>query len=179
MGMKLLYILRHGKSSSTPRGGTDHDRVLTRRGKRAASAMGAEFARRRWHPACALVSSARRTRLTFKYFSRAFAESGGGEIEEYLEPTLYLAPPARILDCLGDVDNKVPSVLIIGHNPGLHELAVALAAGEKGTAASRLAEGFPTCALAVFRCNAKGWADIGPRTASLEAVILARELDQS
>jgi phosphohistidine phosphatase len=175
--MKLLYILRHGKSSSTPRGGTDHDRGLTRRGKRAAAAMGAEFARRGWHPACALVSSARRTRLTFKYFSRGLAKSGGGVIEEYLEPTLYLAPAARILDCLGEVDNKLTSVLIIGHNPGLHGLAVALAAGEKGAAADHLAEGFPTCALAVFHCDTRRWADVVPRNASLESVILARELD--
>jgi phosphohistidine phosphatase len=177
--MKLLYILRHGKSSSTLKGGTDHDRVLTRRGKRAAAAMGAEFARRGWYPVCALVSSARRTRLTFKHFSRALAESGGGTVEEYVEPALYLAPPARILECLAAVDSDLSSVLVVGHNPGLYELAGALAAGEDSAAAARLAGGFPTCALAVFRCEGKDWTDIGPRTASLEAVILGRDLDQS
>jgi phosphohistidine phosphatase len=177
--MKLLYILRHGKSSPTPQGGTDHDRGLTRRGKRAAAAMGAEFARRGWHSAFALVSSARRTRLTFKYFYRAFTESGGGPVEEYVEPDLYLAPPDRILDCLAAVDSALPSVLIIGHNPGLHELACALAAGKGGAVAARLNEAFPTCALAAFRCEVKNWADIGPRTANLETVILARDLDQS
>ncbi|MGE0652503.1 MAG: histidine phosphatase family protein, partial [Alphaproteobacteria bacterium] len=179
MGMKLLYILRHGKSSSTLQGGTDHDRRLTRRGKQAAAAMGAEFARRGWHPACVLVSSARRTRLTFKHFSRAFAESGGGTMEECVEPGLYLAPPNRILDFLAAVDGALPSVLIIGHNPGLHALACALTAGKGGAAAARLMEVFPTCALAAFRCEVKDWSDIGPRTADLEAVIFARDLDQS
>ncbi|MQA64409.1 MAG: histidine phosphatase family protein [Alphaproteobacteria bacterium] len=179
MGMKVLYILRHGKSSSTPEGGTDHDRALTHRGKRDAVAVGAEFARRGWVPARALVSSARRTRLTFEHFSRGLAEAGGGTVEECVEPTLYLAPPARILDCLAALDDDLPSVLIIGHNPGLHELACALSAGEESTAAARLTGGFPTCALAVFHCAANDWADIGPRTANLETVILARDLHQS
>ncbi len=101
-------------------------------------------------PDIVLVSSARRTLQTLEAIS-PFPDS------PMVEPMddLYLAPWPRLLDLLRQAPETARSVLLIGHNPGLQDLALALvgAAGMTGggaAAARRLAEGFPTCALAEF-----------------------------
>lgn len=175
--MKVLYILRHGKSSVAPPGGSDEARPLSSRGICAAHAMGEEFARRGWKPACALVSAAERTRQTFENFARGYARAGGGGIPATFDRALYLAEAGRVLDEIGLLGRDVPSVLVIGHNPGLHELALRLAGRNEDRLHDRIAAKFPTCALAVVELGIEDWSDTAPRNARLADVVFPGDLD--
>ena len=148
--MRQLLLLRHAKSSWDDPSLADHARPLNARGRRAATAMAAAMRDLGLSPDVVMVSSARRTLQTLEAIS-PFADS------PLIEPMddLYLAPWPRMLDLLRDAPETARSVMLIGHNPGLHDLALALAgpaamAGASASAARRMAESFPTCALAEF-----------------------------
>jgi phosphohistidine phosphatase len=147
--MRQLLLLRHAKSSWDDPRLSDHARPLNARGRRAAAAMGDAMRDLGLAPDIVLVSSARRTLQTLEAL-------GPLDASPLVEPmdSLYLAPWGGLLDQLRGVRETVRSVLLIGHNPGLHELAMALA-GPVAMAggspmARRLAEGYPTGALAEF-----------------------------
>lgn len=148
--MRQLLLLRHAKSSWDDPLLADHARPLNARGKRAANAMAAAMRDLGLSPDVVLVSSARRTLQTLEAIS-PFADS------PLIEPMddLYLAPWQRLLELVRQSPETARSVLVIGHNPGLHDLALALAGpaamtGTAAVAARRMAEGFPTCSLAEF-----------------------------
>lgn len=147
--MYQLLLLRHAKSSWDDPATSDHDRPLNARGRRAVATMRAALRDLGLIPDMILVSSARRTQETL-----ALLEPWDDTpLVEVMDP-LYLAPPARLLTILQNVAESVRSVMVIGHNPGLHELAIALVGpdaldGRTGPA-QRLNEGFPTTALAEF-----------------------------
>ena len=84
---------------------------------------------------------------------------------------LYGAPSGELLARLREVEGSVASVLLIGHNPGIQELAIGLSGDEE-----RLAS-FPTAALADLRNAAASWGELGPGTAALHALAIPRELD--
>jgi phosphohistidine phosphatase len=157
--MRQLILLRHAKSSWDDPSLPDHARPLNARGRRAAEAMAAAMRDLGLAPDVVLVSSARRTLQTLEAIS-PFPDS------PLVEPMddLYLAPWPRLLDALRQAPETARSVMLIGHNPGLHDLALALV-GPAGMAtgpasARRMAEGFPTCALAEF-VVATPWRDLG------------------
>jgi len=93
---------------------------------------------------------------------------------ETAEP-LYLGGPAQLLAVLREVAETVRSVLLIAHNPGLHELAVALAGSAPPAAERRLRAKFPTSALAEFTVSGL-WGDVGRRTTSLVRFVTPAEL---
>jgi phosphohistidine phosphatase len=147
--MRQLLLMRHAKSSWDDPKLPDHGRPLNARGRTAAVAM-----RRAMHdlglaPDLVLVSSARRTLQTLEALEP-------WDETPLIEPmdALYLATAAQLLQVLRGVAETVRSVLVLGHNPGLHDLAVTLV-GEAGMTqhnemTRRLAEGYPTGALAEF-----------------------------
>jgi phosphohistidine phosphatase len=157
--MRQLLLLRHAKSAWDDPRTADHDRPLNARGQAAAAAMAATFRRLRLSPELVLVSSARRTQETL----RALEPFGDSTLVDTLEG-LYLAPAERMLDLLRETPETVRSLLLIGHNPGLHNLALTLvgAAGMAtgGADARHLAEGYPTAALSEFAI-AGPWAGLG------------------
>lgn len=147
--MRQLLLLRHAKSSWDDPRLSDHARPLNARGRRAAKAMAVAMRDLGLTPDVVLVSSARRTLQTLE----ALGPLDGPPLVEPMDD-LYLAPWQRLLDVLRQVPDTARSVLVIGHNPGLHDLALALT-GPGGMALSggdgqRLAEAFPTGALAEF-----------------------------
>jgi len=157
--MRQLLLLRHAKSSWDDPSLADHARPLNTRGRRAATAMAAAMQDLGLSPDVVMVSSARRTLQTLEAIS-PFPDS------PLIEPMddLYLAPWPRMLDMLRQAPETARSVMLIGHNPGLQDLALALAgpaamAGPSAVAARRMAEGFPTCALAEFTI-ATPWRDL-------------------
>lgn len=168
--MKTLYIFRHAKAAPEGREG-DAERPLAKRGRKAAAAMGDYLAGLQPPPRLVLCSTARRTRETLD------------EILPVLEPGphvlyeegLYLAGAGRLLERLQRLPDSAASVLVIGHNPGLHQLVTGLA--KDGEA---LAEGFPTAALAVLRI-AGPWSALEPHQAKLidyrTPKSLSRDLD--
>lgn len=143
-----FLLLRHAKSSWDGPAQTDHARPLNAAGQEAAVAM-RPILDQSSPPDLILVSSARRTLQTLQALG-PFPDST--LVSQHDD--LYLAPLPRLLHILHEVAPATGRVLLIGHNPGLAELALTLAEGqEMGTAdpgVRRLADGFPTGALAVF-----------------------------
>ena len=147
--MRQLLLLRHAKSSWDDPKLADHARPLDARGRAAAAAMRREMSKLGLAPDVVLVSSARRTLQTLDRLEP-------WEETPLIEPmnALYLAGAGELLRIVSGVAETARSVLLIGHNPGLHDLAMMLV-GPTGMALGtpptrRLAEGFPSAALAEF-----------------------------
>jgi phosphohistidine phosphatase len=154
--LKTLYILRHAKAPPEA-GDGDALRPLMKRGRKAAAAMGAYLAGLEPRPKLVLCSTSLRTRETLDEILPALDP----EPQLLFEDAIYLAAASRLLDRLQHLAETAASVLLIGHNPGLHQLAISLA-DESGT----LAEGFPTAALAVLRIPGR-WSALRPHQATL------------
>ncbi|WP_137933757.1 SixA phosphatase family protein [Mesorhizobium comanense] len=145
--MKQLLLLRHAKSSWDDPDLDDFDRPLAERGVKAARLMGRELAARDWLPDLALVSPARRTVDTWGLVA---AELQVHPRIALAEP-LYDALPQDILAQIRRADPSSGCLVVVGHNPGLQELAKLLAGqGSETKAHKRLEEKFPTAAVARF-----------------------------
>lgn len=176
--MKALYILRHGKSRDAVEGASDHDRPLTGDGREAGAKIARTLGRRGWHPQQVLCSTARRARETWEALASAWAAGGADPVPPpvFLDG-LYLAPPQSILDELAALPDDVASVLVIGHNPGLHKLATALSRHGQAKLREKLDTDFPTCALAVIAVSSQTWVELEPSCARLEDLIFPDELE--
>jgi phosphohistidine phosphatase len=157
--MRQLLLLRHAKSAWDNTAIPDRDRALTSRGRRAAVVMRQVMRELGLVPDLVLVSPAKRALETLE----ALEPWDDTPLIEPLD-TLYLASETQLLGTLQQVAETVRSVLLVGHNPGLHDLALALvarwSAGPVGPAMRGLAKGYPTAALAEFTLTCP-WRDIG------------------
>ncbi|HQT61179.1 MAG TPA: histidine phosphatase family protein [Acidiphilium sp.] len=165
--MHQLILMRHAKAEPARGDQADHDRALSPAGRAAAQRMRARLRELAIEPDVVLVSSARRTRETLD----GVAFWDGQPNIEVLDG-LYMAPAARMLEMLRELRETMLSVLVVGHNPGLHELALMLASGaqERGAAHARLEEGFPTMRAAEFLVLTP-WRELKPKTTRLQRVI--------
>lgn len=167
--MMLLYLLRHAKSSWDDASLADHDRPLAPRGRKAAKKMATHLRDTGVQPALVLCSSARRARDTLKRIRAALPK----ETEVRIEDRLYGASDQDLLDWLREIHTEVPSVMLVGHNPGLEDLAILLAAPESRT---RLEEKFPTGALATLAIPGAAWTALEGGTADLVDFVVPKEL---
>ncbi len=172
--MRQLLLLRHAKSSWDDRELSDHARPLNPRGRQAATMMRATMERLGLAPDLVLVSSAKRTMQT----AEALEPWDETPLVDSLD-SLYLAPAPVILQTLRGVPETVRSVLVVGHNPGLHELAVLLIGAHAMTLGNpemrRLAEGYPSGALAEFTVPSP-WHTLGEGGGRLVRFISPRDL---
>lgn len=168
---RRLILLRHAKSAH-PIGVTDLDRPLDERGETDAGRIGGYLAEEGLIPDLTLVSPARRTAETWKGVS-AQIESASMETV----PSLYDAPARRILDAVHDAPAKAKTVMVIGHNPGLADLAILLASKGPREARAGMRGKFPTAALAVIDFEAEGWDAIDTKGGVLERFVTPRSLD--
>ena len=147
--MRQLLLLRHAKSSWEDRELSDHARPLNARGRFGAASMRKTMEDLGLSPDLVLVSSALRTRQTLE----ALEPWADTPLVEPMD-SLYLADAPALFKALRTVKETVRSVLLVGHNPGLHELAVRLVGAHAMTYANadlrRLAESYPSGALAEF-----------------------------
>lgn len=175
--MKTLYLLRHAKSSWGDKSLPDHERPLNERGRKAASAMGRHLRRLQHHPALVLASTARRVSETLELILPELA----GDVAVVRDRLLYLATPNTLLSRLHVTSTNPDSLLILGHNPGLHEFALHLS-GEVSSEAAREARdrmkaAFPTAALAVIRFpDAEFWREVDYGNGRLESFTTPRDL---
>lgn len=153
--MKTLILLRHAKSSWDDASLDDHDRPLADRGRRAAPAMAAHLHDQGFTPELVLCSTAVRTRETLELVTD---ELDSPPVE--YDPGLYLAGPGRLLRTVRATDDDVRSVMVIGHNPGIHTFALGLCDRSTGSDLRRLEKKFPTAAVAVLKFNVDSWAEI-------------------
>jgi phosphohistidine phosphatase len=175
--MRQLLLLRHAKSSWDDTKLPDRERGLNKRGHRAAGLMRQAMHDLGLAPDLVLVSPARRTLQTLE----ALEPWDDTPLIETLE-ALYLANLTQLLATLHGIPETVRSALLIGHNPGLHDLAVALADGQPtgpvSDAARRLREGFPTGALAEFAI-AGPWWQLDAGGGRLTRFLTPRELESA
>ena len=132
--------------------------------------MAGQLEGERIRPDLVLCSPARRTRETLERVEAGF----GDPVEVRLDETLYGASEAELLACLRALPDGVDSVMVIGHNPGLEELAVGLAC--EGAELARMREKYPTAALATIDLPATGWSAIERGSGELVAFVRPRDL---
>ena len=169
-GEKRLYLLRHAKSSWKHDGLADHDRPLAGRGRRAAKAMRRHIRDQRIEPGLVLCSTARRARETLEGIEPALRRGG-----VRVESELYGARSAALLARLRELPGDVTSVMVIGHNPGLEDLALLLA--RRGPRLRELEAKFPTGALATLAFRAPDWTSLDRGSAELVDFVRPRDLD--
>ena len=160
--MKRLFLLRHAKAVAADPRSDDHDRALTVRGMHDAGAMARYMRKNEMAPEIALVSSSARTRQTAELTLRELDKAPRPQIRD----ALYLAEPGKILAMLQAAPASAGGVMVIGHNPGIEELATLLAREpvRRKERARRdvLEEKFPTAALAVLDFDIARWRDLAP-----------------
>ena len=172
--MRQLLLLRHAKSSWDDRDLADHERPLNPRGRQAATAMRAALESLGLVPDLVLVSSAVRTLQTLD----ALEPWPERPLVDHLD-ILYLAPVPVLLTTLRATAETVRSLMVIGHNPGLHKLALLLVGahgmvpGDEHT--RTLAEGYPSGALAEFAVPGP-WRTLDAGAARLTRFICPRSL---
>src|SRR5262245_31123068 len=154
--MRRLLLLRHAKAERSQPGGRDLERTLTDRGKSDARKLGAYFVRHRLVPDLATVSTAARTRETWRLLAGAFDPRPRARFDE----RLYDASPEAIVQTIRETKPDITTLLVVGHNPGLHEAAVMLVGAGDVEARQRLAEQFPTAALAVIEFAPSDWSRV-------------------
>jgi phosphohistidine phosphatase len=144
--MKTLYLLRHAKSSWKDPGLDDLDRPLNKRGRETAKTMAAYIRRAKIAPDLVLCSTAVRAKQTLEHIAKAIKPP-----RVAFESRIYGVAQPELLKYLRGLPETVECALMIGHNPGLHDLALALA-DTKSRKRLPPAEGkFPTGAIAAFR----------------------------
>lgn len=172
---KTLILMRHGKAEegfSKP----DHDRELTARGRRDATAAGRWLRNEGFVPDLVLCSTATRTRQTWEQVSRGGA---GCELVEFRR-TLYLAGAEAVVEAVVEAAHEdaggggASTVLVVGHNPTAAELTGLLSAGAgSADALGGLVQGFVTSGLAVLSLAGE-WTDLDAGSCVLERFHVAR-----
>lgn len=168
---RRLILLRHAKSSWDDASLPDEERPLAPRGRHALALMQHHLRANDVHVDLVLCSPARRTRETWDGIRAALRAAP----EVRFMPDVYGATADQLLGVLHQVDRRHASVLLIGHNPGMAELASGLITGGEATALSRLAQGFPTGGLAALSLDAT-WVDLDRGDARLESYVRPRDL---
>lgn len=163
--MHQLFLLRHAKAEPEASGTSDHDRALTAKGRRDAGKIAQAMRKAGLAPDVVLVSTATRTRQTLEELENGTVWDEWPNIDAL--PQLYMANPAQLLNTIRDLPETVRSALIIGHNPGLHELALRLAGDSHGQAQEFLHAGYPPATLSEFLVTGT-WRRTGEDTTSLK-----------
>jgi phosphohistidine phosphatase len=167
-----LMLLRHAKSEKAEAGEPDRERHLNGRGRGDAPVIGAYMAHHALIPDLALVSPAVRTRETWE---RIVAELPNRPRETF-EERLYNAGRQGILAVIKETAASVRTLMAVGHNPGLHDLARQLIASGDVEARERLNEGLPTSGLVVIDFAGNDWRKLHARSGRLMHFITPRSL---
>ena len=167
--MKRLFLLRHAKSAWDDPTLRDRDRPLAPRGRKAAKRVARWAKRNDIRPQLVLCSSAVRARQTLQVVL-----PGLGKPTVWVEVTLYAAGAETLLARVRALPEEVDEAMLVGHNPGLMELLLLLAA--PGALRERARENLPTGALAELETDVRRWADVAPGTARLTEFVLPRKL---
>ncbi len=150
--MKTLILLRHAKSSWDSPSTQDINRPLNDRGVHDADKIG-KWISKTYPPDFALISSARRTIQTFELCDI--------KSEHRIEKSLYLAEDRQILNVIQNVDNSASRLLLVGHNPGITDLANIFLNSNEGYLELKTAN------CAVFEFNCSSWENLDRKNAEL------------
>ena len=168
--MKILTLLRHAKSDWDDPVARDFDRPLNARGRRAARTVAGEMRRLGLGFDRVLASPARRVRETLEEVEAVLGALGTVEDER-----LYLASAETLLEIVRETEEGAERLLLVGHNPGLEMLALALT--RRSGLRSEVELKYPTATLAEITLPAESWSDVGEGTGTLARFIRPRDLD--
>lgn len=166
-----LILMRHAKSA-WPEGVADFDRPLAPRGQDAAPMMARWLAKAGFAPDLALVSAAKRTRETWALAALHFPAT---EVEA--TPAIYAASVGALRELVQENGGNAATLMIVGHNPGMHELAFGLSNPKTSEreAFQRLSQKYPTAGIAILESEGD-WRDITPQAMRLTMFITPRML---
>jgi phosphohistidine phosphatase len=170
--MKTLTLLRHAKSSWEDAVATDFERPLNARGKHAALIVGREMKTRGLAFDRTLASPAARVTETID----GVVQSYGALAIDY-DRRVYLASTATLLDLVHATSDRIGSLLIVGHNPGLEHLALMLARDNGNGLRGLVATKFPTGALAEIVLEVDHWRDVDQGSGTIARLIRPRDLE--
>jgi phosphohistidine phosphatase len=165
--MRRLILLRHSTAVRAEPGESDQDRVLTAEGRADAAMVGAYLANHSFRPDRVLVSPAARTRDTWRQVAAALLVTPDAGFDQ----RIYNATPQTLFNVLAEGPDGARAVLMLGHNPGLHELAVLLVANGDIDLRERLRENFPTSGIAVIDFALDSWSKLHPHSGRLERFV--------
>lgn len=168
--MRVLFLLRHGKSAWDDPALPDHDRPLAPRGVRAARVIGARLAQRVPLPELILCSSARRAVETLDLVRAELP----GPIAVEVERGLYLCGSRVLVARVRDLPDTVSAAMTVGHNPDFHDTACLLAGAGEPEVRAQMTEKFPTAACAILRFSIDRWAEVAPDGGELIAFEMPR-----
>ncbi len=171
--MKLLGLLRHAKSSWDTPALDDFDRPLNERGRAAAARMAEEYRKLELGYELALVSPARRAADTFG----RVRDSLGADLIARPTPRLYAASLGDLLAILAETSPSIERLLVVGHNPGLHQLARRLTGDDGSPQRKALAAKLPTGSLVEISLPIQSWAEAAAARGDLVRFLRPRVLD--
>jgi phosphohistidine phosphatase len=167
--MRRLMLLRHAKTERAEPGQRDRDRKLTKRGRDDAAVIGAYMARHGLTPDLALVSPAKRTQETWALAAPAFAKAPRLLVEE----RIYNATTEALFKIISEA-RGAHWLVVVGHNPGLHDIAVQLIASGDADTRERVTEKLPTSGLVVIDLAFDDWSHLHLHAGRLERFITPR-----
>jgi phosphohistidine phosphatase len=173
--MRRLLLFRHANAERAESGKSDLDRVLTAEGKHDATLMGAYIGRHGFHLDRVVVSPATRTRETWAAVAAALRLAPAAVFDEHV----YDASAQTLLNALKQTPDAAHTVMLIGHNPGLHDLALTLVATGDIDTRERLGEKFPTSGLAILDFPLDAWARLHARAARLERFVSPKTITRA
>jgi len=171
--MLRLLLLRHAKSSWSDPGQADFDRPLNSRGRDAAPAMARFMASHGLLPQRVVCSTAQRARETLSLMLPHIA----ADMDVTLTRRLYEADGEGYLTAARTAAGTANTLMLIGHNPAMEDLAMVLAPTGDAAALGQLREKFPTCGLAVIEFDDPRWDAAGPGAGHLIAFHTPKSID--
>jgi phosphohistidine phosphatase len=169
--MGRLLLLRHAKTERAVAGERDRDRKLTARGRADAPLIGAYMVRHHLVPDLMLTSPAVRAEETLAQVAAAFAKQPSIARDE----RIYNASPERLVRLIRETADA-KTLLMVGHNPGLHELALRLIASGDTEMREDLNEKLPTSGLVVIDFAFDDWSRLHAHSGRLERFISPRSI---
>ena len=169
--MRRLMLLRHAKTEHDAPSGQDQDRRLDDRGRLDAAAVGSWIGRHLPVPELVLVSTAVRAKQTWEIVGQAMQDATRAvtpppQVESLDE--LYGAEPTQLLQLIRMAEAADPrQLMVVGHNPGMHELALALTGSGDAAAKKALEDNLPTTGLAILDFAIEDWNEVAFRRGTL------------
>lgn len=170
--MKILTLLRHAKSGWDDPVSRDFDRPLNPRGRKAARTMGFEMKGRGLAFDRVLASPARRVIETLDEVEAAY-----GPLGPQFDRRLYLASAATLIEIVRGAPDEAKRLLLVGHNPGLEEIALRLSGRDEAGLRGEVEVKYPTGTLAEIALPVEHWAEVAENMGQIVRFIRPRDLD--
>jgi phosphohistidine phosphatase len=173
--MRTLMLLRHAKAVRPVGAIRYQDRPLAPRGLKDAPEIGAYMGKHKLFPDRVLVSPSKRTRETWALLAPAL----GKRTRATFDGRIYEASPHAIFNLVQETGTAAPALLIVGHNPSLHHLTVALIASGDLGARAKLLENLPTSGLVVIEFPFDDWGKLHAEAGRLTHFVTPKSIKAS